>query len=223
MIVVCTTVQERADRWAALAQTFPGLVLCVDEPRPRGRVGSCCPNDARALRVGATLTRGRGYFLRVQDDIHAPADLHAHLDALAEALPQDALMVSLHSNLGDDAAWAGKHGPARPLPASASYLSSHAALVRAAYAYDLANDQERADPERHNDVRYLWTAKRLDLRLYTLIPSLVQHDNLPSLLGNPQAPASIPRSSRTYDDARPASEAVAGIIQSLAPRTAHDG
>ena len=86
--------------------------------------------------------------------------------------------------------------------------------LRAAYAYDLAHDQERPDTERHNDVRYLWTAKRLDLRLYTLIPSLAQHDNLPSLLGNPQAPRAIPRSSRTYAEGL-AGERAARILAAL--------
>ena len=47
--------------------------------------------------------------------------------------------------------------------------------------------------------------------LVPFLPSLVQHDNLPSLLGNPQAPAGIPRSSRTYDD-KPARETVGEIL-----------
>lgn len=230
MIVVCTTVPERAERWPVLAQTFPGLVLCVDEPRPRGRAGSCNANDARAMRSGHALARGEGWFLRVQDDIEAPPDLHAHLDALAEVLPDDALMVSLHTNLGDDAAWAKRHGPLRPLSRGASYFSSHAVLVRASHAWLLAQDLERDDPERHNDVRYLWTARTMKQAnedpshgpaphvLYSLIPSLTTHANLPSTLGNPAAPAGIPRSSRTYDPTRSAAEVVSEIVARLGHR-----
>ncbi|MFI1890177.1 hypothetical protein [Streptomyces jumonjinensis] len=172
--------RERADR---LVETLRPLgVTIVPDPQPDGQPGTL-RTSREAWRAAAD---GAAYHLVLQDDAVPCRDFGTHLADLLSQNP--ASPVALHAlwNTRNGAAvrWGAARG-ARLITAVPEFVPCVGLLMpRSAAEGYVAFAEGWPDPATPDDVvmRHYFAAERL--RLLLTVPSLVEHHQSPSLVGN---------------------------------------
>lgn len=184
--VAVMTHRDRRDNALRLVRSQPAAAIeVVDDPRPDGP-----PAAVRtAYRAWKAMPAGSTHHLVLQDDVDAVAGLHQHVLAAVAQVPDAALCLFTE--------WASKTAHAGRMAALQGYglveivdrlHTAQGVLLPAALVHAFTEHLERCgalagDAVADADVLFEFLRGR-GRPVYLTVPNLVEHLELPSLLGN---------------------------------------
>jgi hypothetical protein len=148
------------------------------DPEPDGP-----PRALRSARLAwAAAGVSATHHLVLQDDVVPCKGLADHVARVVEADPDAAL--SLFANWWSDTGYLMRSAALLGLssvPIADIYMPTQAVVAPVAVAAEITNWLQRATAEEHDDVIILDCLREIGVRHLASVPSLVQHDDLPSI------------------------------------------
>jgi hypothetical protein len=148
------------------------------DPEPDGP-----PRALRSARLAWGAAGGSAsHHLVLQDDVYPCTSFAVHVARVVKTDPDAA--VSLFANWYSDTGFLMRTASLLGLasvPVADVYMPTQALVAPVAVAATIADHLGRATPEEHDDVIILDCLRDLGTRHLAAVPSLVQHDDLPSI------------------------------------------